>query len=109
MLTAADARANTSSANYQAGYNAGYSAGRTTVKSGSKDYNYVSNGRYSFTVPGTVVSAGISKITHGNDGRWVWGNYNWVSWSGNTVTFNLDVGVENASGLPYVTVSYAYY
>ena len=87
----------------------GYSAGRTTVKSGSKDYNYVSNGRHSFTVPGTVVSAGISKITHGEDGRWVWGNYNWVSWSGNTVTFNLAIRVENASGAPNLTLSYAYY
>ena len=90
-------------------YNAGYNAGRTTVKSGSKDYNYVSNGSHSFTVPGTVVSAGILKMTHGEDGRWVWGNYNRVSWSGNTVTFNIDVGVENASGRPNVTVSYAYY
>lgn len=92
------------------GYNAGYSAGRTTVKSGSKDYNYVSNGRHSFTVPGTVVSAGISKITHGEDGRWVWDeNNNWVSWSGNTVTFNLAIRVENASGAPNLTLSYAYY
>lgn len=106
----ADGRANSSSTNYKSGYNAGYSAGRNTVKSGSKDYNHVSNGRYSFTVPGTVVSAGISKITHGYDGRWTWDeNNNWVSWSGNTVTFNLSVGVENASGVPDVTVSYAYY
>ena len=106
----ADGRANSSSTNYKSGYNAGYDAGRKTVKSGSKDYNHVSNGTYSFTVPGTVVSAGISKITHGYDGRWTWDeNNNWVSWSGNTVTFKLSVGVENASGVPNVTVSYAYY
>ena len=65
MLTAADARTNTSSANYKAGYNAGYNAGKAIKKTVNVScYNRVSKttvGRTEIsiiTVNGTQIASG---------------------------------------------------
>ena len=47
MLTDADARTNTSSANYQAGYNSGRSQGREDVKANPGSYGLEAGGSYS--------------------------------------------------------------
>lgn len=47
MLTAADARTNTSSANYKAGYNSGRSQGQADVKANPGSYGLEAGGSYS--------------------------------------------------------------
>ena len=56
MLTAADARTNTSSANYKAGYNAGKAAGTISIpklwcRAGGGD-NRFADGDYSISISG---------------------------------------------------------
>ena len=73
MLTAADARANTSSANYQAGYNSGRSQGQADVKANPGSYGLEAGGSYSNGYnagysAGKSYGAGTGNITiSGND------------------------------------------